>query len=98
MWSRFDVEDMPLRDFLEYFHREHGLEVTLVSGNMAMLYADFMPPKKKEERLPMRLRELVEHVTKKPVEPHVRHLSIEIMADDLNGEDVEVPTVSVRIK
>lgn len=98
LWSRFDVEDMPLRDFLEYFYREHGLEVTLVSGNMAMLYADFMPPKKKEERLPMRLRELVEHVTKKPVEPHVRHLSIEIMADDLNGEDVEVPTVSVRIK
>ena len=98
LWSRFEVDDMPLRDFIQYFHDKHGLDITLVSGNMAMLYADFMPPKKKEERLPMRLRELVEHVTKKPVEPHVRHLSIEIMADDLNGEDVEVPTVSVRIK
>src|SRR3546814_2808410 len=47
LWSRFEVDDMPLRDFIQYFHDKHGLDITLVSGNMAMLYADFMPPKKK---------------------------------------------------
>lgn len=98
LWSRFEVDDMPLRDFIQYFHDKHGLDITLVSGNMAMLYADFMPPKKKEERLPMRMRELVEHVTKKPIDRCHEFLSIEIMADDRNGEDVEVPSVTVRIR
>lgn len=98
LWSRFEVDDMPLRDFIQYFHDKHGLDITLVSGNMAMLYADFMPPKKKEERLPMRMRELVEHVTKKPIDQCHEFLSIEIMADDRNGEDVEVPSVTVRIR
>jgi len=98
LWSRFEVDDMSLRDFIQYFHDKHGLDITLVSGNMAMLYADFMPPKKKEERLPMRMRELVEHVTKKPIDQCHEFLSIEIMADDRNGEDVEVPSVTVRIR
>ena len=98
LWSRFEVDDMPLRDFIQYFHDKHGLDITLVSGNMAMLYADFMPPKKKEERLPMRMCELVEHVTKKPIDQCHEFLSIEIMADDRNGEDVEVPSVTVRIR
>lgn len=98
LWSRFEVDDMSLRDFIQYFHDKHGLDITLVSGNMAMLYADFMPPKKKEERLPMRMRELVEHVTKKPIDQCHEFLSIEIMANDRNGEDVEVPSVTVRIR
>lgn len=98
LWSRFDVDDMPLRDFIQYFHDQHGLDITLVSGAMAMLYADFMPPKKKEERLGMKLSELLETVSKKPLEPHVTHVGLEIMADDRQGEDVEVPSVSVRIK
>ena len=98
LWSRFDVDDMPLRDFIQYFHDVHGLDITLVSGAMAMLYADFMPPKKKEERLGMKISELVATVSKKPIEPHVTHIGIEIMADDRQGEDIEVPSVSVRIK
>ena len=72
--------------------------MTLVSGNLAMLYADFMPPKKQEERLPLRISELISTVTKKPLEPHVTHVTLDIMADDRNGEDVEVPSVTVRVK
>ena len=44
------------------------------------------------------MRELVEHVTKKPIDQCHEFLSIEIMADDRNGEDVEVPSVTVRIR
>lgn len=98
LWSRFEVDDLTLRDFIAYFKEQHGLDVTLVSGNLAMLYADFMPPKKQEERLPLRISELISTVTKKPLEPHVTHVTLDIMADDRNGEDVEVPSVAVRVK
>lgn len=97
LWSRFDIDDMTLQAMIDYFHDKHGLDVTLVSGALAMLYADFMPPKKKEERLAMKISDLVATVSKKPIEPHVTHLTLEIMADDRQGEDVEVPSVSVRL-
>lgn len=38
----------------------------------------------------MKFSALVEHVTKKPVLPHVTHFVVEVMASDEEGEDVEV--------
>ena len=70
----------------------------MVSSNVSMLFSDFMPPKKRDERLGMRMSELVESVSKTQIPAHVTHLLIEIMADDANGEDVEVPFVVVRIR
>lgn len=99
LWSRFDVpEDLVLRDFLAFFKERYQLEVTMVSSNVSMLFSDFMPPKKRDERLGMRMSELVESVSKTQIPAHVTHLLIEIMADDANGEDVEVPFVVVRIR
>lgn len=45
---------------------------------------------KSDERLPMKFSKLVEHVSKKPIPPHVRHLVVEVMVSDEMGEDVEV--------
>lgn len=38
----------------------------------------------------MRFSKLVEHVSKKPILPHVKHLLVEVMLMDEEGEDVEV--------
>jgi Ubiquitin-activating enzyme e1 C-terminal domain. len=38
----------------------------------------------------MKFSKLVEHVSKKPIPPHVKHLIVEIMVSDVEGEDVEV--------
>ena len=43
-----------------------------------------------EERLPMKFSKLVEFVSKKPIPPHVRALTVEVMVSDEQGEDVEV--------
>jgi len=43
-----------------------------------------------EERLPMKFSKLVEHVSKKPIPPHVKQLLTEVMVIDEDGEDVEV--------
>ncbi|WFC99050.1 E1 ubiquitin-activating enzyme [Malassezia yamatoensis] len=98
LWSRFDLQgDVTLEQFLEFF-RKQQLDVTMVSSGVSMLYSDFMPPKKKQERLAMPMSELVQTVSKKPLPKHVKNLVVEIMADDASGEDVEVPYVNVRIR
>lgn len=71
-----------------------------------MLWSSFTPPKKvscvnlsvvrllkslqSQERLPMKISDLVEHVSKKPIPPWTRNLILEVIASDEEGEDVEV--------
>lgn len=43
-----------------------------------------------EERLPMKFSKLVEHVSKKPLPSHTKHLIVEVMVSDEDDEDVEV--------
>jgi ubiquitin-activating enzyme E1 len=38
----------------------------------------------------MKFSKLVEHVSKKPVPPGIKHLIVEVMVCDEEGEDVEV--------
>lgn len=62
-----------------------------------MLWSSFISKPKGQERMPMRFSKLVEHVSKKPIAPHVKHLIVEVMVSDKEGEDVEVPFIVVRI-
>ncbi len=38
----------------------------------------------------MKFSKLVEQVSKKPIPSHVKHLIVEVMVSDQEGEDVEV--------
>jgi ubiquitin-activating enzyme E1 len=40
----------------------------------------------------MKFSKLVEHVSKKPIPPHAKHLIAEVMVSDEDGEDVDVRT------
>ncbi|EPQ25827.1 uncharacterized protein PFL1_06924 [Pseudozyma flocculosa PF-1] len=99
LWSRFDIqEDMVLKDFIEHFKSQHGLEISMISSGVSMLFSAFLPPKKRDERLKMRMSELIETVSKKPIPAHATRVIVEVMADDAEGEDVEVPFVVVKVK
>ena len=52
LWDRFEVPDMPLKDFLKDFE-DKGLNITMVSSGVSLLYASFAAPAKRKERLPM---------------------------------------------
>ncbi|OJT04112.1 Ubiquitin-activating enzyme E1 1 [Trametes pubescens] len=96
LWDRFEFKDDPtLKDIVDWFQREHKLEVSMVSQGVSMLWSSFIGKKKSEERLPMKFSKLVEHVSKKPLPSHTKHLIVEVMVSDEEGEDVEVPFIVV---
>ena len=53
LWDRFEVDDVLLRDFLNDF-KEQGLDITMVSSGVSLLYASFYPPNKLKDRLVMK--------------------------------------------
>lgn len=98
LWDRFEFDNDPsLRDIINWFHDKHKLSISMVSQGVSMLWSSFVGKKKSEERLPMRFSALAEHVSKKAIPPHVKHLLVEVMATDEEDEDVEVPFIVVRI-
>lgn len=98
LWDRFEVNgEITLREFMDYFKNEHNLEITMLSQGVCMLYSFFLPPAKAAERMNMGMSELVEKVSKKTIEPHVKALVFELCCNDVNGEDVEVPYVKYNL-
>ncbi|KAI9759737.1 MAG: S-glutathionyl-(chloro)hydroquinone reductase [Chaenotheca gracillima] len=96
LWDRFEVPDIPLKDFLTYFE-EKGLSVTMVSSGVSLLYASFYPPNKLKDRLPLKMSELVASVSRKPVPEHQKNVIFECTAEDQTEEDVEIPYVMVKL-
>ncbi|KAH9938241.1 ubiquitin activating enzyme [Fomitopsis serialis] len=83
LWDRFAFNGDPtLQDIVNWFKKEHNLDITMVSQGVSMLWSSFIGKKKSEERLPMKFSKLVEHVSKKPVPPHTKHLIVEVMVCD----------------
>lgn len=97
IWDRFESEDVTLGELLEDFEKR-GLTITMVSSGVSLLYANFFQPKKRKERCAMKLSELVETVSKKPIPEHQKEVIFEIVADDMNDEDVEVPYIKVHVR
>lgn len=52
LWDRFEVDDIPLQDFLKHFE-DLGLEISMVSSGVSLLYASFYGGSKVKDRLPM---------------------------------------------
>jgi ubiquitin-activating enzyme E1 len=97
LWDRFEVDDIPLQDFLKYFS-DKGLEISMVSSGVSLLYASFYPPSKVKDRLPMQMSKLVEHISKKPLPEHQKNVIFEVTAEDQTEEDVEIPYVMVKLR
>lgn len=96
LWDRFEVNDITLRELIDHFE-EKGLEISMLSSGVSLLYASFFPPAKLKDRYPLKLSELVKTVSKNAVPSHQKNVIFDICADDQSGEDVEVPYVMVRM-
>ncbi|ODV94113.1 hypothetical protein PACTADRAFT_86334 [Pachysolen tannophilus NRRL Y-2460] len=98
IWDRFDIKgNITLKELLDKFQQEEGLEITMLSYGVSLLYASFFPKKKLNDRYPLKLTELIKEVSKKDIAEHEKTLIFEICTDDKEGEDVEVPYICVHL-
>lgn len=98
IWDRFELQgDITLQELLDHFKENEGLEISMLSYDVSLLYASFFPPKKIKDRANMKLTELIKEVNKKDIPEHLKYLILEVCCDDEEGEDVEVPYICVRL-
>jgi ubiquitin-activating enzyme E1 len=96
IWDRFEVDDITLKELLDFFKKK-GLSVSMLSSGVSLLYAAFFPPSKLKDRYDLKLSKLVETISKKPIPAHQKEVIFEIVAEDEDEEDVEVPYVKVKV-
>ncbi|KAF1817025.1 ubiquitin-activating enzyme E1 1 [Eremomyces bilateralis CBS 781.70] len=97
LWDRFETEDVTLQQFVDDF-KAKGLDITMISSGVSLLYASFYPPSKLKDRLPLKLSALVETISRKPIPEHQKNVIFEITAEDSTEEDVEVPYVMLKLR
>lgn len=101
LWDRFDVNegrDISLERFLGHFKENYGLEVSMISCGVSMLYSSFTSPAKLKERMPMPLSKVAQTVGKMELSESEKYLVFEVCCNDESGEDVEVPYIRYRFR
>lgn len=97
IWDRFEVGDITLQELIDDFEKR-GLSISMLSCGVSLLFAAFFPMAKRKDKYNMRLSQLVESVTKKPIAAHQKELIFEVVTEDATGEDVEVPYIKAKIR
>ncbi|KZZ99579.1 Ubiquitin-activating enzyme, E1 [Moelleriella libera RCEF 2490] len=92
IWDRFEVNDMTLGELLDHF-KDKGLTIMMLSSGVSLLYASFHAAAKMKERMSWKLSHLVENISKQPIPEHQKEVIFEMVAEDLDDEDVEVPYI-----
>jgi len=101
LWDKIELDkgkNMRLKDLMEYFTEQWGLELTMLSYGSAILYAFFHSEEKKEKRKEAKLKKLVEVVTEETISADKKYLLFEVnLTNPVTDEDIEVPTVRIDI-
>jgi ubiquitin-activating enzyme E1 len=99
-WDRIDIDrpDMTLQGLVDHLLETYGVELTMLSAGVSILYSDFMDRKKAAERKGMTLKQVVEAVTKKEIPSTQRFMTLELIcSDEESGDEVEMPCLRFRL-
>jgi hypothetical protein len=84
-----------LQEVLDWFQAK-GLTAYSISFGAALLYNNIFP--KHNDRLGKKLSALIKTVAKVDLPDWRRHFDVVVACEDDDGEDVDVPLVSIRYK
>lgn len=73
-----------------------GLEAYSISCGQSLLYNNIFP--KHKDRLLKRMSELVQTVAKTEIPAYRSHFDVVVACEDEDGEDMDVPLVSIKFK
>ena len=91
-------QSVSLQELVDDFKEKRGLSISMLSSGVSLLYASFFPKAKVADRLSMRLSQLVESVSKRAVPAHHKYVIFEIVAEDEEEADAEVPYLKVQVR
>jgi len=96
IWDRWIIEgDVTVAEVLAHF-AEKGLTVYSMSVGQSLVYNDIFP--RHAERKGQRVSELVQTIAKLEIPAKRRHFDIVVACEDEEGEDVDIPLVSIRFR
>lgn len=96
LWDRWVVEgDLTVAQLLAWFEAK-GLTAYSISCGQSLIYNSIFP--KHKDRLDKKVSDVVRDVAKLEVPPSRRHFDIVVACEDDEGEDVDVPLVSVQFR
>ncbi|XP_002982764.2 ubiquitin-activating enzyme E1 2 [Selaginella moellendorffii] len=93
IWDRWVIQgDLTLTELLEWFQAK-GLTAYSISCGQSLLYNSLFPRHK--ERLGRKVSELAKEVAKLDIPPNRKHFDVIVACEDDEGEDWDVPLVSI---
>eukprot|EP00890_Picochlorum_soloecismus_P002580 jgi/Picsp_1/3322/NSC_06161-R1_ubiquitin-activating enzyme e1 len=96
LWDRWILEgDMTVSEVLQWF-RGKGLEAYSISCGQALLYNNLF--QKHKERLDKKMSALVQSVAKMDIPDWKTHFDVVVACEDEQGEDLDVPLVSIKFR
>lgn len=100
LWDKFEMNcvGMSLETFLGEFKQQHGLEITMLSYGKSLLYAEFVPKKKLQERMRLTLLELIAAVGKVTIPVTESKVIFSLSCSDASENDVDVPDIIVQVR
>lgn len=96
IWDRWIIEgDVTLREVLDWLNGK-GLTAYSISCGASLLYNSMFP--RHQERLERKVAELAYEVANVEVPPYRRHLDVVVGCEDEEGNDVDVPLISIYFR
>jgi ubiquitin-activating enzyme E1 len=93
IWDRWIINgDLTLKELLEWFEAK-GLTAYSISCGQSLLYNNIFP--KHRERMGKKVSDLAKDIAKLDLPPNRHHFDIVVACEDDEGEDLDVPLVSI---
>lgn len=86
---------MVLKDFIEHCEKTYNIEISMITYGTATVFSSF--DKSAKDRLPMKLPEAIEKVSKKEIPKFKRFVCVGVSGNTKDGVDFLMPDVRYEL-